>query len=289
MTIAASTSRSQVSAHLMSDRMFFAASAALFAVSAAVTVVWCSSMSAMGGMSMPGGWTMSMTWMRMPDQTWLDAAASFIGMWIIMMVAMMLPASMPGLWRYRAALRGAGSAYPGLLTALAGVGYFLVWIAWGVLAYPLGTSVASVAMQWPAFASGVPVAASVVVVIAGSLQFTSWKARRLACCRGGATRDRRIHYRPTREPSGTSDVRSSNVRMALSHGVRLGLDCSYCCSSLMAILLVIGVMDLRAMAIVTAVITAERIAPRGEQAARVAGAIIVIAGLLMIAGAFRPA
>ena len=40
---------------------------------------------------MPGGWTMSMTWMRMPGQTWPGVAASFLGMWVVMMVAMMLP------------------------------------------------------------------------------------------------------------------------------------------------------------------------------------------------------
>jgi hypothetical protein len=42
-------------------------------------------------MPMPGGWTMSMAWMRMPGQTWPGAAASFLGMWVVMMVAMMLP------------------------------------------------------------------------------------------------------------------------------------------------------------------------------------------------------
>ena len=52
---------------------------------------------------MPGGWTMSMTWMRMPGQTWLDAAAVFVGMWVVMMVAMMLPSLAPLLWRYRQA------------------------------------------------------------------------------------------------------------------------------------------------------------------------------------------
>src|SRR5207302_5508750 len=65
--------------------------ALLFASSAAVTIVWCASMSAMGEMPMPGGWTMSMAWMRMPGQTWSGAAASFLGMWVVMMVAMMLP------------------------------------------------------------------------------------------------------------------------------------------------------------------------------------------------------
>jgi hypothetical protein len=54
-----------------SQQAFFGVSALLFAASAAVTIVWCASMSAMGEMPMPGGWTMSMAWMRMPGQTWL--------------------------------------------------------------------------------------------------------------------------------------------------------------------------------------------------------------------------
>ncbi len=86
---------------LCSERAFFGVSALLFAASAAATIVWCTSMSAMGGMPMPGGWTMSMAWMRMPGQTWPGAAASFVGMWIVMMVAMMLPSVVPMLWRYR--------------------------------------------------------------------------------------------------------------------------------------------------------------------------------------------
>jgi predicted metal-binding membrane protein len=56
-------------------------------------------MSAMGGMPMPGGWTMSMAWMRMPDKTWAGAAASFVGMWAVMMAAMMLPFLAPMLQR----------------------------------------------------------------------------------------------------------------------------------------------------------------------------------------------
>ena len=91
-----------------------AVSALLFAASVAVTIVWCTSMSAMCGMPMPGGWTMSMTWMRMPGQTWPGAAASFLGMWVVMMVAMMLPVVVPVLWRYREAVRDtAGTASGG--------------------------------------------------------------------------------------------------------------------------------------------------------------------------------
>ena len=52
-----------------SHQTFFGLSALLFAASAVLTVLWCRSMSAMGDMPMPGGWAMSMTWMRMPGQT----------------------------------------------------------------------------------------------------------------------------------------------------------------------------------------------------------------------------
>ena len=72
-------------------RVFLGVSALLFAASAVATIAWGAAMSAMGEMPMPGGWTMSMAWMRMPGQTWLGAAASFLGMWVVMMVAMMLP------------------------------------------------------------------------------------------------------------------------------------------------------------------------------------------------------
>ena len=61
-----------------SQHAFFGVSALLFVASTAVTLVWCASMSAMGEMPMPGGWTMSMAWMRMPGQTWPGIAASFL-------------------------------------------------------------------------------------------------------------------------------------------------------------------------------------------------------------------
>ena len=98
-----------------SERAFFGVSALLFAASAAVTIVWCASMSAMGGMPMPGGWTMSMAWMRMSGQTWPGAAASFLCMWVMMMVAMMLPSLVQMLWRYRQAVAMPGATRLGLL------------------------------------------------------------------------------------------------------------------------------------------------------------------------------
>ena len=87
----------------------------------------------MGGMPMPGDWTMSMAWMRMPGQTWPGAAASFLGMWLVMMVAMMLPSLIPALRRYRRAVGGTETTRLDRLTALVGVAYFLVWTALGML------------------------------------------------------------------------------------------------------------------------------------------------------------
>jgi predicted metal-binding membrane protein len=75
----------------------------------------------------------------------------------------------------------------------------------------------------------------------------------------------------------------ADATTAWRHGLRFGLHCTYCCAGLTAILLVIGVMDLRAMAIVTAAISVERLAPAGERVARAIGAIVAGAGLLLVA------
>ena len=254
----------------VSQRVFFGVSALLFAASATVTIVWCTSMSAIGEMPMPGGWTMSMAWMRMCGQTWPNAAASFIGMWVAMMVAMMLPSFAPMLWRYRQALGRTGATRVRWLTALVGIGYFSVWAAFGMVTFALGSALASLQMQVPALARTVPIASGVVVVIAGALQFTAWKAHHLACCRGAPGHG--CTLQPLQAGAGT----------AWRHGLRLGLHCSTCCAGLTAVLLVIGVMDLRAMAALTAVITLERLAPEGERVARAIGAIVVVAGLAML-------
>src|SRR5713226_10625751 len=152
------------------ERAFLAICAALFIVSAAGTIYLCRSM--FGGMAMPGGWTMSMAWMRMPGQNWLTAGAMFIGMWVVMMVAMMLPPLMPTLWSYRRSIRGLAQVPLSGLTALAGAGYFLVWAGLGAVAYILGSVLTVAEMRWLALARYVPVATGAVLLIAGGIQFT---------------------------------------------------------------------------------------------------------------------
>src|SRR5580704_17656252 len=132
------------------QQAFLGVSSLLFAASAALTILGCPSMSAMGQMPMPGGWTMSMAWMRMPGQTWSAAAASFLAMWIVMMVAMMLPSLDPMLHSYR-------------VTVLVGCAYFFVWTLLGLAAFPVGVALASLEMRQPALARAVPVAAGLAV------------------------------------------------------------------------------------------------------------------------------
>ncbi len=258
---------------LPSPQVFLAVLALLFIASAALTVVWCGSMSAMRGMLMPGGWTMSMVWMRMPEQTWLGTGASFVSMWAVMMMAMMMPSLVPMLRRYRQAIGRAGETRLGQLTAVVGVGYYAVWTMLGVAVFSLGAVVASTEMRFPLLARAVPAASGTIIIISGALQFTHWKAQHLAGCREGTRCGHAL------EPHSGS---------AFRHGLRLGLHCSYCCASLTAILLVVGVMDLRSMILITGAITAERLAPSGLHVARAIGAVAVAVGVLLIARAVGP-
>jgi len=236
---------------MTSERTFFGSSALLFTASAAGTIAWCGSMSGMRGMPMPGDWTMSMAWMRMAGQTWPAFAAAFLGMWEVMMVAMMLPSLLPVLRRYRGGRGG---------LTLVIVGYFFVWGVVGMATLPVGVALTTVEMRNPALSRSVPFAVGGTVLVAGVLQFTAWKARQLACCR---------------EAAGCAAP-------AWRHGLHSGLQCVRCCANLMAILLVTGVMDLGAMTLVAAAITAERLLPEGERVARAIGVVVVGVGLFLI-------
>ncbi len=249
-------------------RTFVGVSVLVCAASAATSIAWCISMSGMGEMPMPGGWTMSMAWMRMPAQTWPGVAASFLGMWSVMMVAMMLPSVLPVLWRYQQAVWRTGPVRSAWLTMLVAAGYFFVWTAFGMASFALGAALASFEMRQPALASAIPLAGGIVVLLAGAQQFTPWKARHLACCR----EDPRCAGPLPMDP-GT----------AWGHGLRLGLHCCRCCAGLTAVLLVVGIMDLQAMAAVTAAITVERLAPDGRRMSRIIGVFIVGTGAIMMA------
>jgi predicted metal-binding membrane protein len=101
-----------------------------------------------------GGWTTSMAWIRMPGETFLGAAASFLGMWVVMMAAMMLPSLVPDVVRVLPGVSKTREARLGLLTALLPLGYFVVWTLCGMAIYPLGMALAEIEMQQPILARG---------------------------------------------------------------------------------------------------------------------------------------
>ncbi len=216
----------------------------------------------MGETAMPGGWTLSMAWMPMCGQTWTAAAARFIGMWAVMMIAMMLPSLAPLLWRLRP-----------MAAAAAGAGYFFVWTALGAVVFALGAAFAESVMQVPAMSRWVPFTLAAAVLAAGAFQFSACKARHLAHCRS------------TSQPHAANPA---STVAAWRYGLSLGLHCSIACAGLTAILLVIGVMDLRAMALVAAATTAERLAPRGERVAWAIGGVSIVTGIYLMGQAAWP-
>ncbi len=170
------------------------------------------------------------------------------------------------LQRYRHATAYAHRTQHTQLTLLASIGYFFVWLVLGLLVFPLGVVLAAVEMQQPLLARAVPFAGAAVMVMVGAFQFTEWKTHYLACCRESLGLDRNL---------------SGDAATAWRHGLQLGVHCVYCCGGLMAILLVAGVMDLRAMIAITAAITAERLAPNGNWVARIVGIIVMATGVLL--------
>jgi predicted metal-binding membrane protein len=217
-------------------------------------------------MPMPGAWSMSMTWMRAPGDSWVGAAGSFAWQWVVMMIAMMLPSLMPVLRRYRRVAAARTDGGTGRLIACAGAGYFAIWTVFGVVAFPVGAVLATLEASDPALASVVPGTVGLIVVAAGAWQFTSWKAHYLACCRSAL---------------GHGQVVPLSARTAWKFGVRHGLHCGACCAGMTAVLFALGVMDLRVMAAVTAAITAERILPNGVRAARTIALLTIGLGIVL--------
>ena len=229
---------------------FLAVSALLFAASAAGTILWSRAMAE--GMAMPGGSTMSMVWLPTPGETRLAAAAGFLAMWVAMMGAMMMPSLVPTLARDRLALESPN---------VAGAGYFAVWTVVGAAVYVVGTALVAAELRWPALAPTIPIARGVVLLAAGWVQLTPWKARHLACCREG---------RPGAARSGAG--------AGWRRGISLGVDCVLCCVPFMTLLVVTGMMNLALIALTALAITVERVVREPARVVRLAGLLVIGAG-----------
>ncbi len=224
------------------------------------TAYFCRSMCC--EMQMPGHWTMSMMWMRMHGQTWLASALSFLLMWVAMMVAMMMPSALPTFLKTR---RQCAS-----LCCMAS-GYFAIWLAVGVAVYALGVALAALAMRSALFSRAVPWLSGALLVGVGAIQFTRWKMSRLLRCRS---------------PFGCG-IPCPQQETSFRLGCKQGTTCCICCAAPMTIQLTLGVMNPFVMIGVAGIIAAEKLLPRPQMIARVAGMMAIVAGFIVVGGGWR--
>jgi predicted metal-binding membrane protein len=218
------------------------------------------------------GWAVAITRMRGMDDgpgTDLGTLTSFLGLWLTMMVAMMLPSVAPMVLIFARvhARRSAAGGRDTVPTWVFVSGYLAVWTAYGVAAYGLFL----VPRQWGAsfleWDGGGRYAAGGVIVAAGAYQLTPAKDVCLRHCRSP------LHFLAHRWRDGTLG--------ALRLGVVHGSYCVGCCFGLFVILLAVGAMSLFWMAVIAAVILVEKVLPFGDRASRVFALAFVLLGLLV--------
>ncbi len=225
----------------------------------AATAHFCLSMS--GGMGMPGGWMMSMAWMRMPGQSWPHAALMYLAMWEAMMAVMMGPSVLPVLRQYR---REASR----WLTAQMAAGYFFVYLLIGVATYPLGMALTLAAMRWALVSRTIPFLTGGALIMAGIIQRTPWKMAHLRQCRDP------LHC--------CASIKDESSHGAWRMGLRWGASCALCCSGIMLALFVLGMMNPWVIVVLTGLITLERLLPRPEAVARLSGIAAIVLGFVTL-------
>ena len=226
-----------------------------FVAGVLATAYFCRSMS--GGMEMPGGWTMSMMWMRMDGQSWFASAIGFLLMWLAMMVAMMLPAALPMFLKTR-------QQWTSLCYMASG--YFVIWLAAGVGIYVLGVVFMEIAMRSEVLSRAVPLLSGAALIAAGAIQFTRWKMTHLLRCRSS---------------SGCA-ISCPQDETSLRLGCKQGAACCVCCAAPMTIQLTLGIMNPLVMIVVAIVIAAEKLLPRPGITVRLVGFAAILAGITTI-------
>jgi predicted metal-binding membrane protein len=197
-----------------------------------------------------------------PADRWLNFA-----MWAVMMVGMMAPSAAPMVMLFAAARAGKGK-HAAASVLLFSLGYAAVWTL-----FSAGATMAQWGLQQKAMLSAMiavasPRAAGVILVAAGAYQLSPWKGKCLMHCRS---------------PLGflLAHWRGGNAgafRMGFGHGVY----CLGCCWALMLVLFAVGVMNLVWVAGLSVLIFLEKVGPAGPWIARVSGAALVVAGVMVM-------
>ena len=237
-------------------------------------LLWLSAGMYMGGMDM-GDFRMlpsGMGLMVPAHSPWhaMEFALVFV-MWTVMMVGMMTPSAAPMFLMYARVGRlteAQGTPLPA--TVWFAAGYFLVWVAFALLAtwVQWGLERSGLLDSWMASTSSV--LAAFVFVVAGSYQWTRLKDVCLTQCqRPFAFLMRHGGFRPDA---------SGSVMLGLRHGAY----CVGCCWALTALLLVGGVMNLLWIGLLALLIILEKVTPFGRRIAPLAGTIPLVAGAWLL-------
>ena len=238
---------------LQRERTFILALLLILAAASWAILIWQSRTA--NGMGM--GLTMGM------------GAALFLAIWVVMMIAMMFPAAAPMILVFaqvqRDRRRGGWAFVPTCIFAGA---YLLIWTLFGGLLY-LGANVSGVlAQQVPWLMMNASRIVGGIVVLAGLYQLTPLKRVCLAkCC---TPLDFILHSWRDGSPGA--------FRMGLEHGIY----CLGCYWLLFVLLFPLGMMNIAAMALLTALIFAEKVVPRGARIAQFAALALILYGALVI-------
>lgn len=191
-------------------------------------------------------------------------------MWVVMMVAMMLPSAAPMLLMYATMQRRHQEQdAPFVPTSVFLLGYVLVWSGYSLAATGVQWGLHSAALLSSSMGRTGPVLGGVLLLGAGIFQWTPWKTACLAHCRSP------LSFFMTHWQEGTSGA----LRMGLWHGIY----CLGCCWMLMALLFAAGVMNLLWVAVLAGFVFLEKVLPWGDRVSQVSGGVLVLGGALLLA------
>jgi len=211
-----------------------------------------------GPMSGASAWMMTVTW---------DAPRLLLlwAMWAAMMAGMMLPSATPLLLLYSNAMRRReGLSRPGVRIYSMALGYLTVWAAFSIAATLLQRVLAERSILTMMMEPADHRVAAALLIIAGVYQLTPLKNACLSACRSP------LSLLTARWRDGAGGA----FRMGASHGAY----CLGCCWAMMLLLFAGGVMNLTVILALTAWVAFEKLAPFGQQSARVTAALLLALG-----------
>ena len=200
---------------------------------------------------------------RMPNPM---TAPVFLLMWLVMMVAMMFPTIAPMVLAHRLVVQHRGEG--ALLSVAFVVGYLVVWTAIGLVPLAVFVAFRDVSEDQPVTA-WLPRISGLVLIGAGLYQFTPWKRACLRACRTP------LSFIMTHDFG-------SGAPGAVKAGVSHGAYCLGCCWALMAVLVVVGLMNLVWMAALALVFLAEKNWRQGVLVNRVVGTAVALLGCAVL-------